>query len=184
MKTIVISYSLTGNNKTLATSVAEALGAEHRIVTEDTPRTKITIMVDLLLNRTPEVQPSIDNLKDYDLVIFMGPVWMGQVATPLRAYFNQFRSCKGKYAFISISGGSDEGNPNLAGDLIKRIGKEPAALIDLHITDLMPAEPKPDRKSISAYRLTENDIKNMTDTIVGILEKIPSLDSVKTLNVS
>jgi flavodoxin len=184
MKTLIISYSLTGNNKALATSVAEAIGAEHITLTENTPRTKITIMVDLLLNRTPEVKPAIDNLKDYDLVIFMGPVWMGQVATPLRAYFNQFRSCKGEYVFISISGGSDEGNPNLADDIIKRVGKDPAALIDLHITDLMPAEPKPDRKTISAYRLTEKDIKNMTDTILGILEKIPSLNSVKTFNVS
>ena len=184
MKTLIISYSLTGNNKTLAISVAEALRAEHIMVSEDKPRTNLTITLDLLLNRTPAVKPSIDNLEDYELVIFMGPVWMGQVATPLRAYFKQFRSSPGKYAFISISGGSEEGNPNLGNDLYKRIGKDPVALIDLHITDLLPAEPKPDRKTISAYRLTDKDIKSMTDTILVILEEIPSLDAVKTLNLS
>ena len=120
MKTLVISYSLTGNNKTLATSVADALGVEHIIVSEDKPRTNLTITLDLLLNRTPVVKQSIEKLEDYDLVIFIGPVWMGQVATPLRAYFKQFRLSSGQYAFISISGGSEEGNPNLKDDFVQK----------------------------------------------------------------
>ena len=62
--------------------------------------------------------------------------------------------------------------------LYKRIGKDPAALIDLHITDLLPAEPQPDRKTISAYRLTDKDIKSMTDKIVKSFEKTPNLASL------
>ena len=52
-----------------------------------------------------------------------------------------------------------------AGELNKRVGKEPAALIDLHIADLLPSDPKPNRKDTSAYRLTDKDVKGLTNTI-------------------
>jgi hypothetical protein len=65
-----------------------------------------------------------------------------------------------RYAFISISGGADGPNPKLAGELEKRAGTEPGALIDLHIADLLPSDPKPTRKITSAYRINSEDIEN------------------------
>jgi len=63
-----------------------------------------TIVLDMLFNRTPQVNPIVDKAEDDDLVLFVGPVWMGQVATPFRACFKHFKSGLGQYAFISISG--------------------------------------------------------------------------------
>ena len=82
MKLSVISYSLTGNNEALARSVAEKYGAEHLKITEKKPRTMSTIVFDLLLNRTPKVQPPPDVLDPFDAVLLFGPIWMGSVATP------------------------------------------------------------------------------------------------------
>jgi hypothetical protein len=172
MKIIVISYSLTGNNEALATSIAAEFAAKHIKISESKPRTMATIILDMLFNRTPHVSPIVDNVADYDLVIFVGPVWMGQVATPLRAYFKHLKARLGQYAFISISGGADGGNPKLAGELTKRLGKEPAALIDQHIADLLPSDPKPGRKETSAYRLNDRDVKSLTNSIVKTLREI------------
>ena len=81
----IISYSLTGNNEALAVVIAAEFTAEHIKITESKPRTMGTIVLDMLFNRTPQVNPIVDKTEDNDLVLFMGPVWMGQVATPFRA---------------------------------------------------------------------------------------------------
>ena len=171
MKAIVISYSFTGNNEALSASLAAALAAEHARITEPKPRKTGTIVWDVLFKRTPKIGMPVENVEAYDWVFFVGPVWMGQIATPFRACFQQLGQQIGKYAFISISGGADGPNPNLAGELVERLGKEPACLIDLHIADLLPPDPKPTRTDTSAYRLSEQDVKDLTDTIVETLHK-------------
>ncbi len=171
MKALVISYSFTGNNDAIAASIATALAAEHIRIIELKPRTMFTIFMDRLFNRTPMIMPALIKPKDYDLVIFVAPVWMGQVATPLRACFKQLKSNRAKYSFVSVSGGSNGVNTKLEADLIKRTGFSPAAVIDLHITDLLPANNKSTQKDIAAYRLNSNDIKKLADTAVKILQE-------------
>ena len=172
MKALVISYSFTGNNRDLAASVAAALGAKHIRITESRPRTMGKIVMDVIFSRTPKIVIPAENIDAYDLVILVGPVWMGQIASPFRACFKQLGQKIGEYAFISISGGADGPNPKLAGELEKRLGKEPVCLIDLHIADLLSPEPKPAREDTMAYRITEKDVKYLTNTIVATLQKI------------
>jgi hypothetical protein len=171
MKAIVISYSLTGNNEHLAASVAEALGAEHVRITEPKSRKMGKIVLDVMLNRTPKIVVPVENVTEYDLVLFVGPVWMGQIASPLRACFKQLGPTIDRYGFLSISGGADGPNPKLADELQKRLGKAPVCLIDLHVADLLPPEPKPTRNDTMAYRVTESDVKRLTETAVATLHQ-------------
>lgn len=105
------------------------------------------------------------------MILFLGPVWMGHVASPLRAYFNYQKTNPHGYAFISISGGADGPNPKLDGELKKRTGKEPTTLINLQIKDLLPTDPKPTRKVTSAYKLNDEEIKKLTSVIVKNFER-------------
>lgn len=171
MKDIVVSYSLTGNNEELASSLAAALSVQHIKITEPKRRTMVTTILDLIFNRTPQVNPIVEKVEDNDLVLFVGPVWIGQVATPLRAYFKHLKDRLGRYAFISISGGADGPNPKLNDELKKRVGKEPAAVINLFIADLLPPNPKPTKKVTMAYRLTEGEVKSLTNTVVKTLRE-------------
>ncbi|MFZ2455709.1 MAG: hypothetical protein WAX07_04470 [Candidatus Altiarchaeia archaeon] len=172
MKNAVISYSFTGNNEALAGSVAKEFAAEHIKITEPKTRTMATIVLDVLFNRTPKVQPAPGILEKYDMILFFGPVWMGQAASPLRTYLKYLKTNPRRYAFISISGGADGANPKLAGELTKRTGKEPVAVIDLHIADLLPSGQKPARKDTSAYRLNDKDLRSLTDTIGKTLRDV------------
>lgn len=169
MSTTVISYSLTGNNQALAESVAKELSAEHIKIKEVKSRTMGAIVMDVIFNKIPQVQPMPDNIKECDLIVLFGPVWMGKVATPLRSYLKHLKAHPSRYAFVSISGGADGSNPGLAGELKKRTGKDPAVLLDLHITELLPSSPKPARKDTSAYRLKPADIVKLTDKIMAAL---------------
>ena len=138
MKTIVISYSLTGNNGALAESLSTAIGADHAAITESRPRTMGTITWDMILNRTPKIDLPVDGVEGYDLVLFVGPVWMGYVASPFRACFKQLGGRIDRYGFVSISGGADGPNAKLKDDLTKRLAKAPICLVDLHVADLLP----------------------------------------------
>lgn len=181
MKIIVISYSLTGNNKNLAHSIAAAVGGDHYNVSELKTRTTNTIVWDMLFNRSPKVSPPVEMIDRYDLVIFVGPVWMGQVASPLRVYFRYLNNKAIPYVFISLSGGADGGNPKLEAEMIKRVGRKPEVLLDMHITDLLPALPKPDRKMTSAYQVNEQDIEKLTQMATKALG---SIMDVETKNVN
>jgi len=169
MKAIIISYSLTGNNQDVAESLAQTLEAEHVRITEPKSRKTGKIIWDILFKRAPKINMPVENVAAYDLVLFVGPVWMGHVATPFRACFRQLAPMIGEYGFISVSGGADGPNPDLAKELEERLGREPAHLIDLHIADLLPAEPKPTRDDTMAYRINDQEVKHLTDSVVATL---------------
>jgi hypothetical protein len=169
MKVLVISYSFTGNNGDLAARVAAGLGAEHVQIVERKRRTMSKIVLDVVLSRTPKVVLPVEDVQGYDWVLFCGPVWMGQVASPLRACFQRLGPQIARYGFISICGGADGPNPKLADELTGRLGKEPACLVDLHIADLLPPEPAPTRNDTMAYRLTDRDVSRLAERVVAAL---------------
>ena len=178
-KTCVISYSLTGNNEALAESLARAFDAERIRVVESGRRTMATIAFDVIFNRTPRVQPSLQHIEQYDLVLFVGPVWMGQIATPLRACFRELESRIGSCAFISVCGGADGPNPKLAGELRRRVKQDPVSVVELHIADLLPSKPRPERKDTMAYRLTDSDVRTLTEAVV---ERFPQYSSRRRMS--
>ena len=172
MKTTVISYSLTGNNEALAKSLAGALSAEHLEITESKRRNMGTIALDNMLNRTPKVALPALEPRERDLVVFVGPVWMGQVASPFRACFRELGPRLGQYAFVSICGGADGPNPKLAAELTKRLGKEPAVLVELHKADLLPSTPKPTRDDTMKYRVGDEQTRQLAEKAASELKKV------------
>jgi len=56
------------------------------------------ITADAIFNRTPQVYPAPAKLKNYDMILFFGPVWLGQVAFPLRTYLKYLRRNLKDYA--------------------------------------------------------------------------------------
>lgn len=166
MTTIVVSYSMTGNNENLAARVAETLGADHVRITESKRRTMFTIILDTLFKRTPKVRLPVEDVGAYDHVIFAGPVWMGQVAAPFRACFEQLGPELGAYAFLSLSGGAEGPNTEIADELTQRLGKAPACMVDLYLADLLPPDPEPTRKETMAYRINADEADRLAETAV------------------
>lgn len=170
MNIAVVSYSLTGNNGKLAQHIADALAARHIVVLETKPRNDGTTAADLLLNRTPQVE--LEDLERYDLVLFFAPVWVGHVASTLRAYLKQMKKNRCRYAFFSVCGGVDGPNTKLEGELKRRTGREPEAAVDLRIADLLPKTPKPTWPAATAYRLAEDDVIKFAG---AVMETVKSL---------
>lgn len=172
MKTTVISYSLTGNNEALAKMMASHLSADHISVAESGKRAMGKIVFDVLFNRVPATKVTLNGAEDSDLIIFTAPVWMGKAATPLRNLFSQLKETGPRYVYISVCGGADGPNPGLRDELTERMGTAPAAVIELHIADLLPSEPKPKRKDTMHYRLNEEEIASMVDKAMTVLDGV------------
>ena len=167
MTTLVISYSFTGNNDELASAIAAKTKARHVKVVELKKRTNGTIALDMLFNRVPRILAEVEDIGSHDLVIFVSPIWMGQVATPLRACFKKCRLTIKKYAFVSISGGADGPNSNIEKNLKKWIGKDPEFVLDMHIVEFLPKTPRPTREVTSTYRITEREVSELAEKVIN-----------------
>ena len=161
MKIAILTYSFTGNNARFAAHLASALSADQIPITPLTKVTYGTITLDLIFSRKPAVNFSADELQAYDLVLLVAPVWMGQVAFPMRRCLDALRKNAKPYAFLSVSGGADGNNPKVSSELTKRAGREPVFVLDQHIRTLLPAEPAPTRDDTSNYVLTEADCTHL-----------------------
>lgn len=172
MRTIVVSYSLTGNNETLAACVAAKLGAEHMRVSPRKPRAMKEIALDMLFGRVPAVDPLPGSLPKDAFPVFFSPVWMGKAASPLRAYLRELKAERRGYAFVSISGGADGpgSNARLGADLRSRTGRDPEALVDLHIAEFLPRDPAPTRDDTSAYRLSAPEAERLSVEVAAALK--------------
>ncbi len=170
MKTVVISYSRTGNNQILAKAIAAGLSAEHVTITMPGEKSFFSIGMDMLFNRTPKVNTTQENHVDFQNVVFVGPVWMGQIASPLRAPVRKHRNSLQQYAFVSISGGADGPNTKLTAELKKRIGKDPVSVVNFLIAEMLPADPKPTREQTEAYRLDEAKAEELARKVMEELK--------------
>jgi hypothetical protein len=161
MKTLIISYSRSGNNHSLAEKIASEFSATHISLEEEQPRKFSAIAFDMLLNRAPRLHHKAFEPGNWDFIIFISPVWMGQLASPMRAILRQFKNKINRYAFISLSGGAKGPNPKLQPELEKRLGCPPEALHNLLIADLLPGEQEVTPEITENYKLKPEDLENL-----------------------
>ena len=171
MKIAVVSYSHTGNNARFADHLSRALNADAIELSTQHPVNYGTITLDLIFQRKPAIRFSGDQLKPYDLVLLVAPVWMGQVAFPMRRCLDALQALACPYGFLSVCGGADGNNPNLTRELTRRAGRAPAIVLEQHIRALLPQEPAPTRDDTSAYRLTDEDCDRFTKQAIAEIQK-------------
>jgi len=172
MKITILSYSKTGRNEALALSLASTLSAEHIKIKEKKTRSYFSIVLDILFNRIPKIELKLKD--ENEILLFVAPVWLGKVAFPLRACLKELQEKPCSYAFISLSGGGDGAlsNPGLALELEKRTGRKPEFVMNLHIADFLPANPKPSPGEIEKYQISEKEIQELTDKIAAKVKAV------------
>lgn len=176
MNIAVVTYSLTGNNAKLGKSVAAAIGAAYIEVQPEKPVTNGTIFWNLISGGAPKSAPEPASLDGYAKVIFVAPVWMGMAAFPLRPYLNATGKSKKSYAFLTICGGSDGGNPGLEKDLIKRAGSAPSFFLPQHLRSILSANPAQEHDASNPCLLTEADGDLLAETAIKEMTKSSFLD--------
>jgi len=111
MKSIIVYYSLEGNCKLIAESMAKEIGADtlelklKKAVPTSAPMKFVIGGRSAMMKETPELSNSAFNIFDYDLVIVGSPVWAGTYAPAIRTFAADAKVQNKKMAFFACSGG-------------------------------------------------------------------------------
>lgn len=111
MKILVVYYSLDGNTKLIAESIAETVSAdilELRPVKEITRNNILKIFSggkQAITKAEPELHPFNLKPEDYDVIFLGTPVWAWTYAPALRTFFRQVKLKDKKVALFCCHGG-------------------------------------------------------------------------------
>ena len=161
----IVSYSKTGRNQKVAQLLAEKMNVKQINISTEKEKTILSIILDFIFNRTPKVIPSVESLNEFDHIIFLCPIWMGEIATPLRQYLKSIRKSKKHFSFITLSGGADGRNENIEENLIKFTKQKPEFLLDYYVRDLLPQEPQPTKEQTQSYPMNEKEYQEIVNLI-------------------
>jgi flavodoxin len=106
MKTMVAYYSNTGNNKYLAEKIAHALKSDIEAIK---PRLNLFPFLILfsLVKASFGIKAFGRKVNDYERIIVCGPIWMGQLISPLRDFFNKYRQKINALYFVTCCASTD-----------------------------------------------------------------------------
>ena len=172
MKTLIVYYSFTQNNKKLANYLQARLNCDTVEVETEKKRNGLSIFLDILFNRKPVVKKVSHDLRDYDHIIFLAPIWAGRIAMPLMSFALDQKSNIPEYSFITLCGG---GNPNqkekIHNELSTLLERPPLDVIELWVSKL-PSAQKREASIISSVKVTENEIANYQGELENFLREL------------
>ncbi len=109
-KALVVYYSRTGYTLRVAEKMAAALGADLERIEDAASRRGVLGYLrcarEALRKRAAVIRPPAFDPAAYDLVVVGGPVWAGNVASPVRAYLQASKGHIAHFACFCTQGGS------------------------------------------------------------------------------
>lgn len=166
MRVLVVYFSFTGNNRLLAAELARRLGGDLCAVVEKRRRTILTIMLDMMFRRTPAIEPLRFAPADYDHTVLVAPVWGSRIASPMRALVEREKNGLPSYSFITLCGiGRPAQREALAAELAASAGRPASAVVQLRVCELLPPEKQDNVRSVSSYRVAEDELARFDTAI-------------------
>lgn len=171
MKTLIVYFSHTRNNEILANYLQNKISCDILRIEEASRRTGLTILFDLLFDRTPKLIDHGRPLENYSDFIFVAPIWAAKIATPLKSFLLKEKDRVKSYSFISLCGGVNGQLKKITNELQKILHRDPKLVKELWINDLLPPDKINTVKYTSGYRATVADLDYFKDEIDDFLER-------------
>ena len=180
MRTLIVYYSFTGNNKALAERLCERIECDILAVREERGRNGFSILLDLLFKRRARLSKYTVDVSAYDNVIVVAPVWAGKIATPMQTFLLNERRNLTRYSVFTVCGGVAGQREKLAEFMETLTGKRPAAVKELWVKDFLPAEKRDDPRFSSTYQVNDDDWKKVDFKIIDFLKalNIPTVEKM------
>ena len=167
----IIYFSHTGNNEKLALYLKERLKCSVHKIMEAKKRKTISILLDFLFGRDTKLLASDIDLDDYDMIVFISPIWGSKIATPLRKFICNKKGNIKKFSFISLCNGEIGQVEKLISELSNIAQKTPITCTELKINRLLPEEKRKIKYTFN-YRVSDDDIKFFDDDINDFVRSI------------
>jgi menaquinone-dependent protoporphyrinogen IX oxidase len=99
----VAYYSRKGSNRYLAEKIAQRLKCNIEEI-----RPRLNVLPLLLLKMTFGIRSFKHDIKETDIVILCGPIYMGSLIAPLRNFINKYSADISRLVFVTCCGSTDE----------------------------------------------------------------------------
>lgn len=152
MATLIVYYSLSGTTRTVATTLAQQLGAD---IEEIRCRRyagfwgSLRAVYDAWAGKVPSIEPLNRPLSDYDLVVIGGPIWVFHPATPVLAFLGREAARLSTTAFFLTHGGS--AGPESLRAMEQRAGRAPVGTLLVRAADVKSGK---FRSAVSSFAST------------------------------
>ncbi|MBN1389116.1 MAG: hypothetical protein JXA22_00580 [Candidatus Thermoplasmatota archaeon] len=178
MRTLVAYYSHTGNNRYLAQQLARDLEADIEPI-----RPRLNVFPFLILSSwlhvTFGIRKPLHAIAAYDSVVLVGPIWMGNLITPLRSFLNKHgKKIKVLYFATCCGGGDDQkddkfGYAGVFRKVERYAGRPPAYCEAFPIKLVVPEDEQDDDEAMMKARLTDETFKGpIVDRYNAFLSRI------------
>ena len=157
MKNLIVYFSHSSNNKQLVVELKSKLNCDIIQIKEVNKRSGFTILMDVMFRRNPAMQEVSTDIKMYDHIIFVAPVWAGRIASPLKSYILQHKRDIHSYSFITVCSGVSGQKKKIEMELTHLAAKSPMVVTELWINDLLPEDRKNKIKYVTPYRVKPNE---------------------------
>jgi flavodoxin len=166
MKTLIVYYSRSGNNRFLAEKLAKDISADIQSLR---PRVNAFALLAIasLTHLSLGNRKLKTNIADYDAVIMCGPIWMGQLISPLRDFLNKHRKHIKKLYFMTCCGGGEDSKDSKFG--YSHVFNQAQLLMDdawagaeaFPIDLIVPSEMKGKSEEIMKLKLSPENFKGL-----------------------
>ena len=137
---LVVYFSRSGNTRRLATEIAEACGADLEELLPVRPREGLRGYLrstfEALLGLTPALQPLHHRLQDYETVIIGTPIWVWNIASPVRSFIQTHRAALQQRTLALFCTCDRSGRQKVIEDLHRLCARAPVAALALTASEI------------------------------------------------
>lgn len=178
MKVLVVYYSNSGNNKYLAEKIAKKTNGDIQSIE---PRLNAVpfVMLFSVSKISMGIKPIRYKVKEYDRVVVCGPIYMGLLISPLRAFISKYKRDIKKLFFVTCCGSDDTQKDTRFGysrvfQKVKNIIKNSYGGSEAFPISLaLPEEKRKDQDAIMKTRLSDSNFNDELQTkLENVIQKI------------
>ncbi|NLG17117.1 MAG: flavodoxin family protein [Fibrobacter sp.] len=162
MKTLVVYYSKSGNNKFLAGKIAEKLGSDIEQIVPRLNAFAIQVLFSLI-GKGMGIKAPAHSISEYEKIVICVPIWMGKLIYPAYAFITRFLNSIRKLYFVTCCGGDESEKDSRFGynavfNRVRNIAGDKCTLCEAFpITLALPEEKRKDSEAVMKAHLSDNN---------------------------
>jgi hypothetical protein len=165
MKTLIVYYSFTQNNAALARMIQKRLDCEMLKIETLRRRSAFSIFLDAAFGRKPAILKHNLVMENYGQIVFVGPIWLGKIAGPLKTFLREEKNNIKHYSFISVCGGLTGQKEKIEDELTSIVGSRPRRVCELWVSEIVSEKVTKNAKNVSAYRIRSSELEKFKTKI-------------------
>jgi flavodoxin len=135
VKIAVVFYSKSGKSKKVAEILAKKLGADLKEIVSLQKRNGIIGFIksgyEAAKKKYARIGIVFDNAESYDLCFIVGPVWAGNMSSPIRTFITNFANKINKVGYVFLHAGPEDKERGIGFEMDEILGVKHIAYLSL-----------------------------------------------------